>query len=112
MVRRGTDSLIPRKRRMIDFSSLWMTRNNINLIKKKRISLWNYTSIECYRHDFGSFQVFKEVHTNIRSQVKKEKRKFERRLVLSCVDHIAISELMNVYYYDAFKYGAVGIKLK
>ena len=53
-------------------------------------------------HDFGSFQVFKEVDTNIKSQVKKEKRKFERRrLVLSCVDHIAISELINVYYYNA-----------
>ena len=80
VVRRETDKCIPKKTRRTSSRPLWMSRNIISLIRKKR-RLWrNYTTHEYYRQDFGSFQAYKEVEKKVKNEVKKAKRKFERKL--------------------------------
>ena len=80
VVRRETERCIPKKVRRKSSRPLWMSGNIIRMIRKKRRLWQNYTSSEYYRQDYGSFQAYKEVEKRVRAEVKKAKRKFERKL--------------------------------
>ena len=80
VVRRETERCIPKKMRRKSSRPLWMSKNIIRLIRKKRRLWQNYTSSEYYRQDYGSFQAYKEVEKRVKAEVKKAKRKFERKL--------------------------------
>ena len=61
VVMRETERCIPKKMRRKSSRPLWMSKNIIRLIRKKRRLWQNYTSSEYYRQNYGSFQVYKEV---------------------------------------------------
>ena len=59
---------------------LWMNKNILRMIRKKR-RLWkSYSTEERSRRDFESFQAFKNIQKEVQKAVKKAKRKFERSL--------------------------------
>ena len=72
MVRRETERCIPKKIRRKSSRPLWMSKNIIRLIRKKRRLWQNYTSRKYYRQDYGSFEAYKEVEKRVEKRVKAE----------------------------------------
>ena len=80
VVQRETDRCIPKKLRRRSNRPMWMSKNIMRLLRKKR-RLWrNYTSDEYYRQDYASYQAYKKVQTDVKKAVKQAKRKIERSL--------------------------------
>ena len=80
VVQRETDRCIPKKLRRRSNRPMWMSKNIMRLLRKKR-RLWrNYTSDEYYRQDYASYQAYKKVQTDVKKAVKQAKRKLERSL--------------------------------
>jgi hypothetical protein len=73
------DSCVPRKKRRNSSKPLWMQRNVMRIIRKKR-RLWNrYTTT----HDYQSYLAFKRVQNEATSMIRKAKREFEKKLAAS-----------------------------
>ena len=78
------DKFVPKKMRRKGNKPLWMNKNILRMIRKKR-RLWrSYSTEERSKRDFASFQAFKniqnEVQKAVKKAVKKAKRKLERSL--------------------------------
>ena len=59
---------------------MWMNRNIMRMIRRKR-RLWrSYSTEQRTRKDFASFQAFKKVQKEVEKAVKAAKRKLERSL--------------------------------
>ena len=75
-----TDKCVPKKLRRVSSRPLWMTRNVMRLIrKKKRVWKW-YSSSEYSRRDYEEYQAYKKVQDEVRKAVKNAKKNFERKL--------------------------------
>ena len=72
VVMRETERCIPKKMRRKSSRPLWMSKNIIRLIRKKRRLWQNYTSRKYYRQDYGSFEAYKEVEKRVEKRVKAE----------------------------------------
>ena len=77
---REVDKFVPKKMRRKGNKPLWMNKNILRMIRKKR-RLWrSYSTEERSRRDFASFQAFNNIHKEVQQAVKKAKRKLERSL--------------------------------
>ena len=74
------DSNVPMKVRRKGNKPLWMKRNVLRLIRKKR-RLWkHYSSSKDCQKDFAQLEAYKKVQNDVRKAVKRAKRDFERKL--------------------------------
>ena len=77
---REVTKFVPKKLRRKGNKPLWMNKNILRMIRKKR-RLWrSYTREERTRKDFASFSAFKKVQKEVAKAVKNAKRKLERSL--------------------------------
>ena len=75
-----TDRCVPKKLRRVSSRPLWMNKNIMRLIrKKKRIWKW-YTSSYYCRHDYHEYLAYKQIQSEVRKAVRNAKRNFERKL--------------------------------
>ena len=59
---------------------MWMSKNIMRLLRKKR-RLWrNYTTHDYYRQDHESFQAYKKVQSDVKKAIKQAKMKLEKSL--------------------------------
>ena len=87
IIKEETDRCVPKKARRIGTKPIWMNRNILRLIRKKR-RLWRaYTrpggplpGKEGAGRDHRSYQAYKEVQKQVQKSVKNAKRKLERKL--------------------------------
>ena len=80
VVQRETVRCIPKKLRRKSSRPMWMSKNIMRLLRKKR-RLWrNYTRDEYYRQDYECFQAYKQVQSDVKKAVKQAKKKLERSL--------------------------------
>ena len=83
VINRETEKNIPKKLRRKSSRPIWMTKNIMRLLRKKR-RLWkNYTTHPYYRDDYESLQAYKGVQNEVKKAVKQAKRKFEKNLAKS-----------------------------
>ena len=74
------DSNVPKKVRRKGNKPLWMKRNTLRLIRKKR-RLWkHYSSSKVCSKDYAQFEAYKKVLEDVRKAVKKAKKEFEKKL--------------------------------
>ena len=74
------ESNVPKKVRRKGSKPLWMKRNILRLIRKKR-RLWkHYTSSKDCSKDYEQFEAYKKVQSDVRKAVKKAKKDFEKKL--------------------------------
>ena len=72
------DSNVPKKVRRKGSKPLWMKRNVLRLIRKKR-RLWkHYTSSKDCSKDYEQFDAYKKVQSDVRKAVKKAKKDLRR----------------------------------
>ena len=80
VIDRETEQCVPKKKRRKGTRPLWMTRNVMRLIRKKR-RVWRwYTSSSYSRKDCEEFQAYKKVQDQVKKAVRLAKRNFERKL--------------------------------
>jgi hypothetical protein len=73
---REVEKFVPKKMRRKGNKPLWMNKNILRMIRKKR-RLWkSYITEERSRRDFESFQAFKNIQKEVQKALKKAKRKF------------------------------------
>ena len=78
VIQRVTDECIPKKLRRAGSRPIWMNKNILRLIRKKK-RLWKaYSSQDFYQRDYQSFQAYKKVQNDVKKAVKLAKRKFEK----------------------------------
>ena len=70
------DSCIPKKRRRINNKPLWMNRNIMITIRKKR-RLWKWF---CNTHDGKDYNAYTKTRDEVNKAIKKAKRNLEKRL--------------------------------
>ena len=78
ILKRETDRCIPMKKRRVGTKPVWMNKNVLRLIRKKR-RMWKWYRREGGK-DFESFQAYKNVQNLVQKAVRKAKRNFERRI--------------------------------
>jgi hypothetical protein len=73
---KAQDSAVPRKRRRIGNRPIWMTKNVLRTIRKKR-RLW-----KVYKEtkDHAEYRAYKKVEKTVRDSVRKAKKTFEKNL--------------------------------
>jgi hypothetical protein len=71
---------VPKKLRRVSSRPLWMTRNVMRLIRKKKRAWRWYTSSEYSRRDYQEYQAYKKVQDEVRKAVKNAKKNFEKKL--------------------------------
>ena len=72
------ESNVPKKVRRKGSKPLWMKRNVLRLIRKKR-RLWkHYTSSKDCSKDYEQFEAYKKVQSDVRKAVKKAKKDLRR----------------------------------
>ena len=80
VIQRETERCIPKKLRRKASRPIWMNKNILRLIRKKK-RLWRaYSSDPYYQRDFQSFQAYKSVQNDVKKAVKQAKRKLEKSL--------------------------------
>ena len=80
VIDRETESCVPKKRRRTGCRPLWMTRNVMRLIRKKR-RVWRWYTTSAYSsRDHAEFQAYKKIQDQVKKDVRLAKRKFERKL--------------------------------
>ena len=73
------DSNVPKKIRRKGNKPLWMKRNVLRLIRKKR-RLWkHYSSHKDCSKDYAQFEAYKQVQNDVRKAVRKAKKDFEKK---------------------------------
>ena len=75
-----TDKCVPKKLRRISSRPLWMTRNVMRKIRKKKRAWRWYTSSKYSRNDYSEYLAYKKVQDEVRKAVKNAKKNFERKL--------------------------------
>jgi hypothetical protein len=80
VIERETERCIPKKLRRTSSKPIWMNKNIMRLIRKKRRAWRNYSTHEYYRGDYQSWQAYKKVQDDIKKAVRLAKRKLERSL--------------------------------
>jgi hypothetical protein len=81
VLKEETDRCVPKKKRRVGSKPVWMNKNILRLIRKKR-RLWRWYSREGGK-DFESFQAYKKVQSEVQKSVRKAKRNFERKIAKS-----------------------------
>ena len=71
-----THACVPVKMRRVGNRPLWMTRNVLRLIRKKR-RLWRWYSSS---RDYQEYMAYKQVQDEVKKSVKNAKRNFEKKL--------------------------------
>ena len=80
VIMRETENGIPKKLRRASSKPIWMNKNIMRLVRRKK-RLWRtYTSHHYYRGDYQSWQAYKKVQDDVKKAVKMAKRKLERSL--------------------------------
>ena len=87
VIQEETDRCVPKKMRRVGSKPLWMNRNVLRLIRKKR-RMWKAYSKpggplpEGGRGggDYNSYSAYKKVQKEVQDSVKRAKKKLERRL--------------------------------
>ena len=80
VVDKVTKECVPLKLRRVSNKPLWMTRNTMRLLRKKR-RLWRaYSTEDYYGQDHRDFLAYKEVQKEIKKEIRKAKRKVEKDL--------------------------------
>ena len=75
-VKQAEERCVPMKRRRVGSKPLWMNRNVLRTIRKKR-RLWKtYQNTK----DYKQYEAYKMVEKEVRNTVKRAKRKFEKKL--------------------------------
>ena len=75
-----TKSCVPKKRRRLGARPLWMTKNVLRLIRKKR-RVWRwYTTSSYSSKDYEEFKTYKRIQDQVKKAVRLAKRNFERKL--------------------------------
>ena len=74
---KAQDSAVPKKRRRVSSKPIWMNKNTLRVIRKKR-RLW-----KVYKEtkDHAEYIAYKKVEKEVKDSVRKAKKKFERNLV-------------------------------
>ena len=80
VIERETERCIPKKLRRTSSKPIWMNKNIMRLIRKKRRAWRNYSTHEYYRGDYQSWQAYKKVQDDVKKAVRLAKRKLERSL--------------------------------
>lgn len=75
-----TEKCVPKKLRRVNSRPLWMTRNVMRLVRKKRRAWRWYTSSAYSRRDYEEYQAYKKVQDEVRKAVKNAKKNFEKKL--------------------------------
>ena len=73
-----TEKHVPKKLRRVGTKPLWMNKNILRLIRKKRRS-WKWYTRDGGK-DYESFQAYKKVQREVQKGVKRAKRNSERKL--------------------------------
>ena len=77
---REVKKFVPKKLRRKSSRPMWMNKNILRMIRKKR-RLWrSYTTDERTKKDYASFTAFKKVQKEVEKAVKNAKKKLERNL--------------------------------
>lgn len=73
---KAQESAVPMKRRQVSNKPIWMTKNTLRTIRKKR-RLW-----KVYREtkDHAEYLAYKNMEKEVKDAVRKAKKKFERKL--------------------------------
>ena len=80
VIQRETDKCIPKKMRRIGSRPIWMNKNILRMIRKKK-RIWKaYSSQDYYQRDFQSFKAYKKVQSDVKKAVQQAKRKLEKSL--------------------------------
>ena len=80
VIQRETDKCIPKKMRRIGSRPIWMNKNILRMIRKKK-RIWKaYSSQDYYQRDFQSFQAYKKLQSDVKKAVQQAKRKLEKSL--------------------------------
>ena len=80
VIDKETEKCVPKKRRRTGCRPLWMTRNVIWMIRKKR-RVWRWYSNSGYsKRDYEEFQAYKKIQDQVKKTVRLAKRNFERKL--------------------------------
>ena len=77
---KATEACVPKKLRRVSNKPLWMTKNVLRLIRKKR-RLWKcYSSSRYTENDYHDYLAYKKVQDQVKKAVKNAKRNFEKKL--------------------------------
>ena len=86
VIQEETDRCVPLKKRRVSGRPLWMNKNILRIVRKKR-KLWKaYTRVEGVlpgmrgNKDSASFMAYRKVQQEVQKAIRKAKRKFERKL--------------------------------
>ena len=77
-----TEKCVPKKRRRTGCKPLWMTRNVMRLIRKKRRAWRWYTTSSYCSKDHEEFEASRKVQAQVKKAVRLAKRNFERKLAM------------------------------
>ena len=75
---REMDKFIPKKLRRADQKPIWMNKNILRLIRKKK-RLWQWYMRDGGK-DYASFQAYRDIQKEVKKEVKQAKKKLERKL--------------------------------
>ena len=73
-----TENHVPMKLRRNAQKPIWMNKNILRLIRKKK-RLWRWYSTDG-KKDYASFQAYRNVQKEVKNAVKQAKKKLERKL--------------------------------
>ena len=78
VLERETEKHVSCKLRREGQKPIWMNRNILRLIRKKK-RLWRWYSTDGGK-DFASFNAYREIQKEVKKAIKQEKKKFEKKL--------------------------------
>lgn len=78
ILKEETDRCVPKMKRRSNTKPVWMNKNILRLIRKKK-RLWRWYTTEGGR-DFESFQAYKKVQSEVQKSVKNAKKNFEKKI--------------------------------
>ena len=80
ILEKAVEECVPMKKRRRGNRPLWMTKNVMRLIRKKRRMWKHYSSSPTTKSDYSQFEAYKAVQKEVRNAVKNAKKNFEKKL--------------------------------
>ena len=75
---RETEKHVPMMLRRSDQKPIWMHKNILRLIRKKK-RLWQWYTRDGGK-DFASFQAYRDIQKDVKKEVRQAKKKLEKKL--------------------------------
>ena len=79
IISRETEKCVPLMKRRQGSKPLWMTKNVMRIIRKKR-RIWKGYAGKWGKHDYENFEAFKKVQQEVKKEVRNAKKNYERKL--------------------------------